>query len=520
MLIPWTKSCTTSKSDKVALILTEYPTNMQPVRLKRDDDILPDNEITIFSQYYDDFKSYDEFKAKHSNASVVAVAVLGYPCRQETVIQQKLPKIAGFWSKLAYILQDGGSVLLDQDFSCYTSFLNDVGLKRSDRVPKGFHFVPSTDLLKSSWLVKPIIKVEKNKRVFLTPKRPFSYNYLLYLSCQYADHLNPIEDVVLDIDSFKNEDPYIHSVSLTHHMSNEKTSTEMKNEYIRSEHTVEDVAKHIKCCYLHQNKRFTLLSINLINIVPADHDYIVLLDWQINLAQLFTFHVSTYFEPPLSIFLKELITVLKFNLTRIKYCPSTQSWQTYDDTLFRFIKMVPSVVPKIDEYIKTFIPKVSHEDEDILDYEIASEFIKDSLFKDKLMDENTFKERSELGKNLISWFKTLKSTYTNQVDLQITQYLVPLIGSHDDRMAYGERENYDETFCASWVTWFIIQRIVYPDMTADDILGLFLKGSVSRNNFKILLEFSRGIYLLATKVNPPSTCLVYLGDQYTNLFLE
>jgi hypothetical protein len=494
---------------------------MQPVRLKLGDDILPDKEITIISQYYDDFTKFDEYMENHPSSQVVAAAVLGYPCRQETVVQKSLPKIAGFWSKLAYVLDSDATILVDKDFVCYTSFLADVGLTpQEDSIPKGYHFLASSDLLKSLWLVKMGNTIPKSKRVLISPKRPFSYNYLLYLSCRYNERLNPIEDVTLDIASYDNNEPYIASVSLIHHLSKNKPPSDLKREYVSTTPTVTKVAEHLECCRGRHGKRLTLLSVNLVNAPPSDHDYIILLDWETKLAQLMTFHKNITLEPPFSTFLDDLMSQLKFNITRVKYCPSTQSWQTYDDVLFRFIEKIPQIAPTIDTYVKNFVPVMNQKKESILDYQKAIQFIQENLFNDQYQDEKTFQERTVLGNNLVNWFKTLNSTYPDQIDLQVSQYIVQFIGERCERMAYVHREEYSETFCAAWITWFINERIIHPDLTADAILGNYLQGSITKNNFKILLEFCRGLYLLATKVHPPSTCLTYLGDQYANMFLD
>ena len=68
--------------------------------------------------------------------------------------------------------------------------------------------------------------------------------------------------------------------------------------------------------------------------------------------------------------------------------------------------------------------------------------------------------------------------------------------------------------------WFISQKIVYPEMSPDNILSSYLEQAVIKHNFKILLEFSRFVYMQYSKVKPPNVCLIYLDDQYLNLFYE
>ena len=520
MSVPWTQSSTAGTSNKIALILTEYPDNMHPIGLKLGENFVEPSDITIISQYYEDFSRLDEYMDKNPGSKVVTAAVLGYPCRQQTIVNDILPKIAGFWSKLSFVLDNNATIFIDQEFSCYSSFLDSVYLFPLEIAPRKYHFVSSSSIIKSYWLSKDVPNKGECGDMCYIPKRPFSFNYLLYLTCRYESRINPVEDVTLDAAQFKDKKPYLRSISFNHHPSTESSDSDIKRKYTDINPSPTRYAQHILCCKSSFNRRFTLLSISIVNVEEGATDYILLIDWDIATAQLLSVCTLSGTLPTyLTEFLVALVTELQVNMTRIKYCPSVETWQTYDDTLFRFITDLLHIIPSIDTYIKDFVP-VDDVKKNVLNQEKALHFLKSNLFSSDDLDSDTFHIYSTLGTNLAKWFETLNSTYPNQVDLQISQYLVQILGKRQKRMSFFKREKFQETFCAAWVTWFLNRRILYPDESADDILRIYLRSAVDKDNFKLLLEFCRGIYLLVTTMRPPTPCLPYLGDQYANLFLR
>jgi len=513
MYIPWTKPKNTGTSNKVALILTENPENYQPVVLKCNQDII-DDEVTIISQYYDDFSDYEKYRKKYPDVKIIAVAVLGYPCRNETIINKDLPKIAGFWSKLAFIIEPNTTIFLDKEFSCFSSFLTAVGLILDEHEPDGYHFSASSNQIESTWLRKysPV----KNYKKKLPPiPRSVSLNYLLYTSCRNSDVVNPIEDIFMSSDEYEKYGQYWKSVSYILHDQEGMNYDEIRRKIETSKPSVENFANYL-IKRRDSNKRFTLISIDITDIEMYSN--VLLLDWDVANVYLFNLNYETKFPaPPVVKFANDLIYYIEFKLINVKSGPELYSWQTYGDILFRFMEYIQQIAMNIDNNISKYVLP-SNENEVPVKYDQAVTYIKNHLFGDKYIDKTLSSQRVILGKNLLNWYKSLNSTYPNQVDLQVSYYLIKLIGDASPEMDIHDKEKYYQLFLTSWVQWTIEHLINKEGLTLDNAYRNYLEESIVSTDFKILLEFSRYVYLQETSIKPPNTCLIYLSDQHLNLF--
>lgn len=521
MSIPWTKPHTIGTSNKVALILTDYPQNYQPVILKYKDTVSEDDEVTIITQCFDDFAKYEDHRKKYPESVIVAVAVLGYPCRNETVIKKSVPKIAGFWSKLSFIIPPHTTIFLDNEFSCYSQFLGAVGLSpMTGSPPDEYHFSPAASLIHSDWLIKngrrKITFKKKLKPIIRGP----GINFLLYISCKHSEHVNPIEDVIINTVDFKENKQYWRSISMISHLNTGVDYEDLRRKVALSRPTIESFAKHLIECRDANGKRFTLVSFDVDDIEPV-YCNVLVLDWEKAVGYLFNLNYEHTDFPiqEVSQFTKELIQHIEFKMWNIKSGPEIDSWQTYGDIFYRFIEYISDITLDIDKKIMRYsLPMFAEESP--VDYEKAITFLKNNLFSDQYMDKDMFEEREILGQNLLKWYKTLNSTYPNQIDLQISYHLVKLIGDKRPELSMYEREKYTQLFLTSWVMWFISQIVTKDDMEPDKIFSEYLASAIVPTNFKILLEFCRFVYLQQTDVKPPNSCLVYLSDQYLNLFYE
>ena len=408
MSIPWTKPHAIGTSNKVALILTEYPNNYQPVVLKYNDKPVNDDEITIITQYFDDFTEYDNHRRKYPESAIVAVAVLGYPCRNETVVKRQLPKIAGFWSKLSYIIPPDVTVFLDNEFSCYSQFLSAVGLNPlKDSSPDDYHFAPSSDIIKSVWLTKQSQRKVNFKKKLKPIVRGPAINFLLYTSCRNNNEVNPIEDVIINNDDYTQSKHYWRSVSLVSHSNTGLDYEEIRRKVALNRPSIETFAKHLLECRDANGRRFTLVSLDIDDIEPL-YCNILVLDWSKAVSYLFNLNYEHNEFPLKSVaqFTKELIQHLEFKLWNIKSGPEIESWQTYGDILYRFIEYSPQITKDIDKKIMRYSLPIFAEESPV-NYEQAITFIKNNLFSDQYMIRTVFEDREILGQNLLNGIKRL-----------------------------------------------------------------------------------------------------------------